>query len=131
MPISKNIAATVRTLARDAHGIRFLANAIDSVEEGLVDPSLVRDLLSDLTAELERKADQEWPHALARVCKGRTSNCSRRNGYLRASATRTTLGAQWTTLMKAVDWFAYHYAAPLRSPAPLPPGLSEFPCVRR
>ncbi len=123
MAAPPDIEQLVNALAGDPHGLGLLANALDSVEEELIDPSLVRDLLSDLAAEVSSVPGARWPDALARVCHGRVPGCRKPGGYLRATRPHrgeTCAVSVWTTVISASVWKSKHMDLTKKRATPLP-----------
>lgn len=113
MSTSEELSDVVGLLASGDSGILILANAVDSVEAGIVSATFVREVFTQFAAEWKLAPEGvSWEHAWARVCHGLNRPQSHGVGFLRRSSSSERDGklltSDWTTLMNAATWSQVH-----------------------
>lgn len=122
--------ALLGVLLPDNMGRRWLRNALDAADSGLLPAETLKDLLLDLQAECAHVAPrgEGWNEALTNVCAGQSDRPGRApRAYVLAGPTPAAHGhsaAEWTHLVAGEIWLTWHVDADKPSAKPWP----SFPC---
>lgn len=113
-------------LILDSYGRRWLRNALDAVDVGLMAPDTLRDLLIDLQAECAHVAPtgQRWPEALTNICTGQSDRPGRTaRAFVLGGPTPPADGhsaTEWSNLVEGDTWVRWHVDQSKPSPRPWP-----------
>lgn len=119
-------AALLGVLLPDNMGRRWLRNALDASDSGLLPAETLKDLLLDLQAECAHLAPRgkRWTDALINVCTDRSDRPGRaRRTYVLAGPTPPAHGhsaAEWTHLVPGSTWLNKHVDKTKPSARPWP-----------
>lgn len=123
-------AALLGVLLPDNKGRRWLRNALDAADSGLLSRDTLKDLLLDLQAECTHLSPKGmgWSEALTNVCTGQSDRPGRTpRAYVLAGPTPPAHGhsaTEWTHLVPGATWLTWHVDRTKPSPRPWP----SFPC---
>lgn len=122
--------ALLAVLLPDDKGRRWLRNALDASDSGLLSAETLKDLLLDFQAECAHLAREGkgWSEALANVCTNQSDRPGRMpRAYVLSGPTPTAQGhsaAEWTHLVAGETWLTWHLNPDTPSATPWP----SFPC---
>ena len=109
MAVPANIQAMLQTSLAGEECKLFLANLLESLDEGLLCASRARGLLADLAREAAAHPTDRFTDVLYRVCLG---IAGKSEGYVRqADTSAVSAGVEpgkWTTLVSATTWTRWH-----------------------